>query len=104
VANALSPPGTNPHRHEALAYALAQAGEVEAAVDAIDILLKLIRSIKHANSKLTWELEIAKRAHLLKTKLTVNLADARAQLAAWESETIRNLGLEAFDGDGKMVL
>jgi hypothetical protein len=95
VANALKPLAqrSNPHCHEAFAYALAKAGEIHAAVDAIDTLLKLVESLKRVNPRLTWEMEIAERAEFLKTKLTANPDDARAQLAAWESETIRNLGL-----------
>jgi hypothetical protein len=104
VANALTPPGSNPHCHEALAYALAQTGETRTAVDAIDTLLGLINSKKRVTPPLTWELEIANRAQLLKTKLTDNPEDARAQLARWESETIRNLGLESFSADGKAVV
>jgi len=96
VANALKPLGSNLHCHEAFAYALAQGGEIRAAVDAIDTLLEVVESVKRVNPKLTWELKIAERAQLLKAKLTANLDDAIAQLAAWESETIHNLGLESF--------
>ena len=71
------------------------AGEIRAAVDAIDTLLKLVESLRRVNPKLTWELEIAARAQLLKTKLTEDADNAYAQLAAWESETRRNVGLEA---------
>ena len=81
VANALSPPGSNPHTHEALAYSFAKAGETRAALDAIDTLLRLIESIKHGTAKLTWELEIAERAQLVKAKLVANPSDAIAQLA-----------------------
>ncbi len=104
VADALTPPGTNPHCHEALAYALAQAGEIRAAVAAIDALLGLIDSVRRVNPKLTWELEIANRAQSLKTKLTENPEDAAAQLTRWEFETIRNLGLESFSEDGRAVV
>jgi hypothetical protein len=98
VANALKPltKGSNPHCYEAFAYALAQAGEFRAAVDAIDTLLRLIDSLKRANPEVTWELEIAERAQSFKAKLVANPLDANAQLAAWESETVRNLGLERF--------
>lgn len=102
VANALKPLGSNPHCHEAFAYTLAQAGEIRGAVDAIDTLLALVESLKRVNPKLTWELEIAERAQSLKAKLTANPDAASAQLAAWESETIRNLGLETFSTDGKL--
>ncbi|HEX3105274.1 MAG TPA: hypothetical protein VHQ22_12565 [Terriglobales bacterium] len=105
VADALKPfLGNNPHCHEAFSYALAKAGEIRSAVDAIDTLLKLIESLKHANPKLTWELEIAERANLLKTKLTGNADIADAQLALWESETLRNLGLEAFSVTCKKIV
>ena len=96
VANALQPPGNNLHCHEAFAYALAQAGETRAALDAIDTMLRLIDSLKRVNSNLTWELEIAARAQLIKTKLTASPDKAIIQFAEWEAETIHNLGLETF--------
>ena len=102
VANALKPLGRNLHRHEAFAYALAQAGEIRAAVDAIDTLLGLVESVKRVNPKLTWELKIAERAQSLKAKLMANPDDASVQLATSESETIRNLGLETFTTGGKL--
>jgi hypothetical protein len=106
VANALKPLAErgNPHCHEALAYTLAQAGEIPAAVDAIDTLLKLIESLKRVNPKLTWQMEIAERAKLIKAKLTVSPDDASAQLDIWESETKRNLGLETFSTGSKVVV
>jgi hypothetical protein len=98
VAEALKPltKGSNPHCHEALAYTLVQAGEIRAAVDAIDTLLRLVDSVKRVNPDVTWELQIAERAQSLKTKLMANPEEANAQLAAWESETVRNLGLGMF--------
>jgi hypothetical protein len=98
VAETLKPltKGSNPHCHEALAYTLVQAGEIRAAVDAIDTLLRLVDSVKRVNPDVTWELQIAERAQSLKTKLMANPEDANAQLAAWESETVRNLGLGMF--------
>ena len=98
VANALKPfaERSNPHSHEALAYTLVQAGEIRAAVSAIDTLLGSIEAIKRVNPQLTWELAIAARAQLVRNKLTEDLESATAQLAVWENETIRNLGLENF--------
>jgi hypothetical protein len=98
VAQALAPflQGSNPHCHEALAYALVQAGDIPAALAALDTLLTLIDSVKRANPSVTWELEIASRAQLLKAKLMVRPHEANAQLEEWEFETVQNLGLNDF--------
>ena len=50
----------NPHCYEAFAYALAQAGEITAAGDAINTLLN------KTNLTVDWESEIASRAQLIR--------------------------------------
>jgi len=98
VARALEPltKTHNPHCHEAFAYTLLQAGEMPAALHALDTLLALIDSVKRANPDVTWELEIAARALLIRDKLLDKPEDAHQQLAAWEAETVRKLGLQEF--------
>jgi hypothetical protein len=93
VANALKPltmPNqngyVNPHCSEALAYALVLSGDIQAAATVLDRLLK------SANPLIAWENEIASRARLVQEKLEQpeNVLD---QLAAWETETVHNLGI-----------
>jgi hypothetical protein len=94
IAEALRPktegPRTNPHSHENFAYMLIQAGEFEAAGDAIEKLLTLM------GETYDWEQEMASRAKLIGAKLLQNPEEAKGQLKLWESETVHNLGLEKF--------
>jgi hypothetical protein len=83
----------NPHNYEALAYTLVRTGETNAAGRVIDTLLK------KANLAVDWEREIASRAQLIRDKLLEVPEKAQELLAAWESETIRNLGLESLSSD-----
>jgi hypothetical protein len=80
----------NPRCYEALVYALVQAGKTSAAENAIDALLRCV------NPTVAWESEVASRVRLLRNRLVEGLESAREQLAAWQAETIRNLGLEPF--------
>lgn len=80
----------NPNCYEALSYTLVQAGETTTAANIIDALLKT------ANPTVGWESEIASRARLIRNKLLEKPDEAREQLSAWETETIRNLGLETY--------
>ena len=80
----------NPYCYEALSYTLVQAGETTAAANVIDELLK------STDSTVGWEREVASRARLIRDKLLENPDEARQQLAAWEAQTIHNLGLEIF--------
>lgn len=92
VARALEPLSKrlNPHCHEAFAYSLIQAGEIKAAEQALDNLLKLI------DTTVPWQKEIASRAQLVRDKLRRNVEEAQKQLDVWENETVSSLGLEAF--------
>ncbi len=77
----------NPHVQAAAAYALAYAGDVADALDALDQLARFL------SSSVPWEREIALRAQLLKEKLLEGPEVARGQLELWRTETLRNLGL-----------
>jgi len=95
VANALKPLAipnqngyVNPNCSEALAYALVLSGDIKAAATVLDRLLK------SANPLIAWENEIASRARLVQEKLE-QPENVLEQLAAWETETVHNLGIEA---------
>jgi len=75
---------------QAVAYALARAGELEEAIAELDTLLAML------DVKVPWQLEMAERANALKLQLLSDVAGAQKQLEAWEAESIRNLGLEKF--------
>jgi hypothetical protein len=79
----------NPHCYEALAYTLLQAGKTSAASNVIDTLLKT------ANPTVIWECKIASRARLIRDKLLEKPEEAHEQLATWETENIRTLGIES---------
>lgn len=81
---------TNPHSHEALAYSLIRAGQAGKAATVIDSLLG------SNDSNGDWEQEIRARARLIRDKLRESLEEAERQLTVWQSETIHNLGLDAF--------
>jgi hypothetical protein len=80
----------NPHVQQAIAYALARAGDASKAVAQLDALLALL------DVKIPWQLEMAERANALKSQLLSDAASAQKQLEAWEVESVRNLGLEKF--------
>ena len=80
----------DPYVQEAIAYALARAGDVEQAAMALDQLVGLL------DEKVPWQCEMADRARALKSQIVSNPADVQRQLAAWEAESVHNLGLEAF--------
>ena len=80
----------NPHCLEALAYSLVRAGDTRGA---FRVLAQLQQTI---DPDVPWQQEVAERAAILEAKLLGNPADAEAQLAVWEAETIQNLGLEGF--------
>lgn len=77
----------NPHCREAFAYTLIQAGRTEAAMSALDTLLAL------TDRSVAWQIEIAGRAMRIQEMLARGIEEATEQLAAWESETIAQLGL-----------
>jgi cytochrome c-type biogenesis protein CcmH/NrfG len=80
----------NPHTPNSIAFALARAGHTAQAVDVFRQLLNQV------DLNVAWQREIADQAKALQAKLAANPAEAQEQLEAWETETIRNLGLESF--------
>lgn len=80
----------NPNVQQAIAYALARAGDVSKAVAALDELVRLL------DVKVPWQLEMLERANALKSQLLSDVSNAQKQLEAWEVESVRNLGLEKF--------
>lgn len=80
----------NQHIQQAIAYALARAGEVNTALRALHELIRLL------DARVPWQREMAERAETLIGKLAVNPADAQKQLETWEAETVKNLGLDSF--------
>jgi len=80
----------NPNVQQAIAYALARAGDVDKAVAALGELTQSL------DAKVPWQLEMAERASAFKAQLLGNTASAQNQLEVWEAESIRNLGLERF--------
>jgi hypothetical protein len=75
---------------QAIAYALARAGDVGKAVAELDTLVAML------DVKVPWQLEMAERAQALKSKLLASPAEAQHQLDVWENESAKNLGLERF--------
>jgi hypothetical protein len=73
---------------QASAYLLARSGEINEASKSLDELLYLL------DLDVPWQAEMASRAQKLKLLLVSSPEDAKAQLRAWEVETIHNLGLE----------
>lgn len=78
----------NLHCYEALAYALEQADETDAAIKTLD------RLMKNANPRVQWESDIVSRARLIRDKLIYDRGSVRKQLALWEEDTVRYLGLD----------
>jgi len=79
----------NPYLQEALAYSLARAGDGDDAVAGLDQLVNLL------DRAIPWQREMADRAQALRAKLIANPPDAEHQLDAWETESLRNLGVES---------
>ena len=82
-----SPQPYNPHKQQAIAYALARLGRFEEARDA---LADLISRIDH---KSPWQREICERAEGLLIQLKDDTAAAQKQLQIWETETKETLKL-----------
>jgi len=80
----------DPYTQQAVAYALARAGDVNKAVAELDQLTRLL------DVKVPWQLEMLARANALKSQLLRDAPSAQKQLQAWEAESVRNLGLEKF--------
>lgn len=80
----------NANIQQAIAYALARAGDVHKAIAELDTLLAML------DSKVPWQLEMTERASALRLQLHTDVPGAQKQLEAWEAESISNLGLEKF--------
>lgn len=72
---------------QAIAYALAYAGEAKRAVKALEAL------ISAADMTVPWQKEIAERAMDLKLSLCTESSDALRKLETWKTESIRVLKL-----------
>jgi hypothetical protein len=90
VARSAAAESKDPYAHQALSYALAMAGETEAAVSSIDVLLRIL------NPGIPWQAELGSRATLLKEKLLEEPENAAAMLEGWRTESSRKLGLESL--------
>jgi hypothetical protein len=80
----------DPYTQQAIAYALARAGDVNKAVAELGQLTALL------DVKVPWQREMVERADALKSQLLSDTTSAQKQLEAWEAESARNLGLEKF--------
>ncbi len=80
----------DPIVQQAIAFALARADEIEKGREA---LAPLIRTL---HDEIPWRREMAERALSLQGMLLNDPAAARRQLDAWETQTVKNLGLEQF--------
>ncbi len=79
----------DPIVQQAIAFALARSGSLDAAKSALN------RFIDLAGARGFWSDEID-RARALKSRIINDPAAAQRQLDAWETETIHNLGLDGF--------
>lgn len=77
----------DPYRQETIAYMLAFAEQVKAAIQALDGLLAML------DTGVQWQHEMAIRARLLRSKLVDDPRSARAQLELWKKETLQSLSL-----------
>jgi hypothetical protein len=87
---AKSLPSGNPHTSLAIAFSLARANRVAEAIEALN------QFPSQLDLNVGWQVELGKQAKTLRSKLVESPAEAQRQLAAWEIETVRNLGLETF--------
>ena len=84
----------NPHTTKAIAFTLARAGKTS---QAIELLSQLPNQVDFS---IPWQREIGDLCMLLEAKLRQNPTDAQQQLAAWEVDTTRALGLELYRDRG----
>ncbi len=78
---------SDPYRLEAIAYSLAMTDDVAAAQQALERLTKAL------DRGISWQAEMMERATQLARKLSTDPQEAKHQLAEWEEETVKNLGL-----------
>jgi hypothetical protein len=76
-----------PRGLQARAFTLARAGRFDTAIELLDQLLSQVdRSVR-------WQKQIAVLSQGLREKLVSSPEKAQQQLEAWETETLRNLGI-----------
>jgi hypothetical protein len=75
---------------EGLGYAVARSGDAKQAIEILNRLVPML------NLNSAWQRELVSQVQALSTKLAEHPEEAREQLAQWEEETVRNLGLEEF--------
>jgi hypothetical protein len=75
---------------EGLGYALARVGETGQAIDVFSQLIPML------NLDIAWQRDLADQVRAFTAKLIKQPREAQEQLAKWERETIRNLGMEEF--------
>ncbi len=80
----------NPHTPKSIAFALARAGRIEEAINVIDKFLPQL------DLTVAWQKDIAELSSFLRIKLVTDPAETQQQLAAWEAESVHNLGLDEF--------
>ena len=78
------------HTRQAYAYVLARIGDTAAALEVLDQLQKSV------DPSVPWQLKMKERADLLREKILEGPEATSAQLAMWETETIKNLRLEKY--------
>ena len=78
------------HTRQAYAYVLARIGDTAAALEVLDQLQKSV------DPSVPWQFKMKERAALLREKILEGPEATSAQLAMWETETIKNLGLEKY--------
>jgi len=78
------------HTRQAYAYVLARIGDTAAALEVLDQLQKSV------DPSVPWQFKMKERAALLREKILEGPEATSAQLAMWETETIKNLRLEKY--------
>ncbi len=83
----LSSEPENPHKQQAIAYALARGGKFEEAREALAVL------ISQLDDQSPWQQEISERAKWLQIQLENDTTQRKEQLEKWEAETTEALKL-----------
>ena len=78
------------HTRQAYAYVLARIGDTAAALEVLDQLQESV------DPSVPWQFKMKERAALLREKILEGPEATSAQLAMWETETIKNLRLEKY--------
>ncbi len=81
---------SNQRTLEGIGFALARAGRTSQAIETFDRLLKEV------DFGVDWQRDLAEQANALRVMLIDKPTEAQEKLAAWETETVDNLGLSAL--------